>query len=655
MSEPVLYLPLAPLFEPILRGLQSGGVMEPLSAETWTTINAPYRSAGNPDRHPSLSVCADSATQPGGFKDHATGQSGSFADLIRLGGPEAVIAVHSNGHETFLARFCRERRLSLETLVRRWGLDQVLWRPHPQAPYRPALRYRTRWDVDRLKYLDHAGQKYGFTKSRVAHAYWYGLDEVADLAGPVLYLVNGDPAVWVLQQCGFPAACLLGENVALKPHHIQELRDTCSAQGRTELAILYDRGEAHDRLGAGAQKLATQLRQAGFAVRVLLMPAKMGPKADADDLHRLVGDAGMAAALLTLDEAGAEDGGVIALATALAPTTGATGASATSPRPYDLLYSDEFIARPYPEPEPLIQGLLFMASTSLWTGRSKMGKSSILYALIVALIHTQTFLGRAVKKSKVALFPFEESPPFLKQRLQAMKMDVPDALLLHIGPTPDDPIAYLRALIGAHKPDVVMIDPLPLFLRLHQTEDRNAGNSYLPMYGQMLPFQEIAHQTGVHICLVMHEGKMTESPIGSTAFEAAVDAILRLELRDGQYSLSCEKHRYGNGLPRTIIELDTSTYKITNTETTQRRGAYERGIEILDYLGSETRSRPDTLKNVKGGHDDIARVIKDLEKAGAIAITGDGAPRRPHRYTQTDDGKKRWADFCRPALPDRKE
>ena len=42
-------------------------------------LNSPLRE----DRHPSFSVCPDSETNPGGFKDHATGEHGSMADLGR--------------------------------------------------------------------------------------------------------------------------------------------------------------------------------------------------------------------------------------------------------------------------------------------------------------------------------------------------------------------------------------------------------------------------------------------------------------------------------------------------------------------------------------------------------------------------------------------
>ena len=42
-------------------------------------LNSPLRE----DRNPSFSVCPDSETNPGGFKDHATGEHGSMVDLAR--------------------------------------------------------------------------------------------------------------------------------------------------------------------------------------------------------------------------------------------------------------------------------------------------------------------------------------------------------------------------------------------------------------------------------------------------------------------------------------------------------------------------------------------------------------------------------------------
>ncbi|HOC43248.1 MAG TPA: hypothetical protein PKJ99_09595 [Thermoanaerobaculales bacterium] len=73
--------PLWPKVESVVRALQPEGFRWPrANARGWIgPIHSPLRE----DRNPSFSLKPDSAFEPGGWCDHATGERGSIADLVR--------------------------------------------------------------------------------------------------------------------------------------------------------------------------------------------------------------------------------------------------------------------------------------------------------------------------------------------------------------------------------------------------------------------------------------------------------------------------------------------------------------------------------------------------------------------------------------------
>lgn len=68
------------LIEQTIAARQPSGRLPKANCRGWVgPIHSPLRE----DRHPSFSVRPDSETDPGAFKDHATGEHGSLAELAR--------------------------------------------------------------------------------------------------------------------------------------------------------------------------------------------------------------------------------------------------------------------------------------------------------------------------------------------------------------------------------------------------------------------------------------------------------------------------------------------------------------------------------------------------------------------------------------------
>lgn len=74
-----------PEVEQIVKHYQPNGRMPKQNRSGWI---GPLHSPLREDRHPSFSVLPDTSDDPGAYKDHATGEHGSMADLARRLGIE---------------------------------------------------------------------------------------------------------------------------------------------------------------------------------------------------------------------------------------------------------------------------------------------------------------------------------------------------------------------------------------------------------------------------------------------------------------------------------------------------------------------------------------------------------------------------------------
>lgn len=302
MNAVAQWEPLWPLLEPEIRRRQPERFRWPReTADCWI---GPLHSPLREDRHPSFSVRPDSATDPGAWKDHGTGEHGSIADLAGRLGIDPRQSAHDETPKPVADRslegFCQQRGIRQETLDR----FRVRETRHGD---RPALRFPTKVGVDRIKFLDGVKPKCTWA-GRGGRAHWYGLGAARELLseGGTLYLVNGEPSVWAAIQSGVPAVCTCaGEGDDIAPELVAELVKASMQR----VAVVYDL----DKTGPdGARKAARALRAGGLEAVALELPAELGYGGDLDDLHRCVGDNGLAAALAELPELPADAVEVVA-------------------------------------------------------------------------------------------------------------------------------------------------------------------------------------------------------------------------------------------------------------------------------------------------------------------------------------------------------
>jgi hypothetical protein len=250
------------------------------------------------------------------------GAKGGVLDLAdRLG---VARPPRDDGPPPRLEDFARVRCLTLDTL-HRFGIRPVV------EFGRPALRYPTSVRIDRLKFLDARKPKYRWA-TKGGRVHWYGRKAalaVLRKGARTLYIVNGEVGVWACAQAGIAAICPCGgEGVRPTPAMVWALVDA-AINGKREIAvrILFD-ADAAGR--AGAHTFLRSLRSIGGDIKALDLTTTLPDVAggDVDDLHRRVGDAGLAAALAALPVLGdtgpgddAQGGGGNVPTASIAPTT----------------------------------------------------------------------------------------------------------------------------------------------------------------------------------------------------------------------------------------------------------------------------------------------------------------------------------------------
>jgi predicted ATP-dependent serine protease len=171
-----------------------------------------------------------------------------------------------------------------------------------------------------------------------------------------------------------------------------------------------------------------------------------------------------------------------------------------------------FLPRPVKElagevleaPAWLVHGLLPKGTLALLAAYPKVGKSTLVAQLAVAVAQGRDFLGRQTHVGGVLVIVAEELKDDVMRRLRNCGVDEEaDPIWLWtetVGDTPEDR-EKLRQLICDQSITLVIIDTLATYLMLKDETD----NSSVTL--RMKPYVDMAHESGAVILFVHHERK----------------------------------------------------------------------------------------------------------------------------------------------------
>lgn len=239
------------------------------------------------------------------------------------------------------------------------------------------------------------------------------------------------------------------------------------------------------------------------------------------------------------------------------------------------------------------QGILPHSSLSLIVGKSETGKSTLIYALIYAVVMGLKFFGRLCEQGRVLYLagdPMSEivaGKTFRELGLEGNVVVVPDALVMH-----KDGIQQIRGIMANLKPNLVVGDTLAATVALDT-------DKYGQSYQAQLPLVRMAREFGPNFLMSHHSQKsaidsysVIDSALGSVGVAAVASSRMGTKLykRKGEkfFTFEMSNLRIGQPIegewivkkfPNGLVELD-GLWKAKNTIMDKQA--------ILDALSRET-------------------------------------------------------------------
>ena len=218
------------------------------------------------------------------------------------------------------------------------------------------------------------------------------------------------------------------------------------------------------------------------------------------------------------------------------------------------------------EPEPLepewtLEDILAVGILVALVSKPKVGKTTLIYELAVAVAKGRMFLGRNTKRGNVLILAVEEHRRDVKRRLRNLGADQLDGIHVHAGPLPDslDTILALTSFIKQHSIALVIFDTLNAFWSV--TDENNAAE----VTKAIKPLLQLARDSGATVLLIHHarkaEGGYGDEIRGSGALFSLLDVamILKRDAVETQRRLTIIS-RYAEAPPELLLELGEQGY-----------------------------------------------------------------------------------------------
>lgn len=269
---------------------------------------------------------------------------------------------------------------------------------------------------------------------------------------------------------------------------------------------------------------------------------------------------------------------------------------------------------------------------SIISAKPKVGKSTVLRNLAVAISQGEPFLGRETLKGKVLYLCLEEKRNEVRKHFRVMQAEG-DMILIHSGSRPQttiEAIAAMKDSIAEFQPAIVFIDPLSRVIRSADFNDY--GITYALEH-----FIDLARETNVHLSALHHDGKGGrdggDAILGSTALFGSVDCHLSMKKRQHGRTISSTQ-RYGEDLPETVIELDKETGLILDKGDLQTAILTEVKAEIINCLTPGERLTTAEIKDriTNRNNGQVSKAIAALLAEGTLTRTGTGKKNDPYLY-----------------------
>jgi putative DNA primase/helicase len=279
-----------------------------------------------------------------------------------------------------------------------------------------------------------------------------------------------------------------------------------------------------------------------------------------------------------------------------------------------------------------VKGVLPAGGISLLVAKPKTGKSTLARKLAVDVAQGSDFLGKKTHQGPVIYLALEEKRDEVRKHFDALGVGGDEQIYVHCAAAPQDAIPALIEIVKEKKPQLLIIDPILRMIRLSDANDYARVNLALE------PLVALAREFKTHVLMVYHLGKgeradAADQVLGSTAFYAAVDTLLIMKRTD-RYRTIQSRQRYGEDLPETVLEFDTTRRSMSLGPPKEEAEARRVGDAILQFLATcKTRKTEPQIDAVVEGRTGVKRAaLRSLVAERKVLRSRGGSSYDPYMY-----------------------
>ena len=301
------------------------------------------------------------------------------------------------------------------------------------------------------------------------------------------------------------------------------------------------------------------------------------------------------------------------------------------------LHSPQFITMQalLDEPEEtqpwLVDRIVAAGGLVLVVASPKVGKSTLMRTLTLAVARGMTWLGRETAQGAVLYWCLEDLRSEVRRHYVAMGACASDPVhLIFDRAPPGNAIAVLRRYVESVAPRLVVVDPLFRLLRVHDASD------YARVTRAFDPLIELARTSGGALAFTHHERKSGGTDgaetLGSQAIFGSVDNAVFLS-RSGDTRTIRTQVRVGEDMAPTRIWLrQDGWFRVGGRERDRHTRTTEKEIVACLAEALEPLTMGTIRSRVARRAEAMDQALKRLADTGGVRRAGRGCKADPYRF-----------------------
>ena len=293
---------------------------------------------------------------------------------------------------------------------------------------------------------------------------------------------------------------------------------------------------------------------------------------------------------------------------------------------------NELLAEPDENINWIVDDLLSGGGLSIVVSKPKVGKSTFVRQLALAVASGTPFLNRQTAKGSVLYVSLEDKRSDVRKHFKLLGATGKEDVHIFVGSLPGKAQKWLEDKIKEVHPVLVIIDTLFRFVPISNVND------YAEVTAALSPLLSLTRTHNTHVMMLHHArkggGEGGDATLGSTAIFGTVDTSILLKRSETRRTIETQQ-RSGTDIESTVLMFDEATRTISLGGTKQESDEHIIMEDILDFL--QTQDEPVSEKIINEAVDGKTmlqrRALRTLFTEGKIERCGEGRRGDPYLYS----------------------